>query len=93
MDSRGRQFYRRVVDTRASTPGLDPSSGTSWEILDNFHIVSELQLPLCKMRLITVPASWVTVKIKFDNKCTVLSPVLDLWFYVLWVHSKCSTKR
>ena len=54
------------------------SSAASWETPDNFHIVSELQLPLCKMRLITVPDSWVAVKIKFDNKCTIVSPVEEI---------------
>ena len=35
------------------------------------------------MRVITTPASWVTVRIKFDDECTVLSPVAKLWYYVL----------
>lgn len=41
------------------------------------------------MRLITVPASWVAVGIASDNKCIALDSVAELWYYVLWVCSKC----
>lgn len=92
VESQGRQFHRRMVKCRAPAPGSNPRSATSLGSLDSYHIVSEFQCSLCKKRLITEPASWVAVRIAFDNECAVLSPVAKLWYYVLWVQSKCSVK-
>lgn len=71
-------------------PGSNPSSDPRSGILGNVHTVPDFQSPVYELILITVPASWVAVRIKSDNKWTVLGSVAELWYYVQRIHSKCS---